>query len=294
MVGTRALPSLLLLLAPLSLGLPACADQPDGDGPPVVTSGHYYGYIQHGWNFPATSAEWRELGFDLDHDGVRENQVGSLIGSLGQIGLAIGDANADMVTSGDVILGHVVRADRLDRDGSVAWQLWSSAGPPPRYDSHDVIAPSSVDGELVGMIVADTLHAEWGTAAIRVPLFPGQPPVILPLAEAHLDLATRGTCHGVIGGVLDDAGLATALDQVATEAIAHIAAHPDNDFSHAAYAVFDTAPHDGTISKAEITAFAAQLLRPDVDLDGDGGKDGVSAAFGFDCAPAELAIAPSF
>lgn len=293
MVAARVLPS-LSLLASLSLGLTACADQPDGDGPPVVTTGRYQGFIQRGWSFPATSAEWRDAGFDLDHDGTRENLVGSLIGSLGQIGLAVGDANAAMIASGDVIIGHVVRADRLDQDGSVAWQGWSSSGAPPRYDGHDAIAPGSVDGELRGMIVAGTLHAEWGTAVARLPLFPGQAPILIPLADAHLELATQGDCRGVLGGVLDDAGLATALDQVATQAIAHIAAHPDNDFSHAAYAVFDTAPDDGVITKAEITAFAAQLLRPDVDLDGDHRADGVSAAFPFTCAAAALPSQPSF
>ena len=170
----------------------ACADPPGESGPPAVTSGEYHAFIQHGWRFPATSSEWRAIGFDLDHDGFIENSGGSLIGALGGIGLPIDDANAELLGSGDQLVGHVIRADRVDQDASVAWQLWTSRGAPPTFDGRDVVAPTELDGELAGAIIDGTLRAQWGDAAIHVPLFPGQPPIAMPLTDAQLELTVDG------------------------------------------------------------------------------------------------------
>ena len=291
----RARTSRLASLAALVLAasLPACADQPDDDGPPDVTTGTYHAFIQHGWNFPATSQEWRALGFDFDHNGQLNNEAGALIGALGRIGLPIADANLEQLTRGDTIVAHVVRADGLERDDAVAWQLWTSSGAPPRYDGADVVDADRVDGALAGQIVAGTLRAEWGEAVIRVPLFPGQGPVALATTDARVELAVGAACHGRIGGLLDEADLATALEQIAQQTLAHMAAHPTHEFTQLARDVFDT-DNDAVVSAAEVVAFAHMILRPDVDTDGDGARDAVSVAFGFDCAPAVVGVGPAF
>ncbi|MBL8625721.1 MAG: hypothetical protein JNK64_30695 [Myxococcales bacterium] len=292
MVGARILRT-ALRTSPL-LALLACADQPgEPAGPPAVTTGEYHAFIQHGWRFPATQSEWRAIGFDLDRDGVVENLGGSLIGALGAIGLPIDDANAAQLASGDQIVGHVIRADRLDRDASVAWQLWTSRGAPPTYDGRDVVAPTELDGELAGAITAGTLRAHWGDAAIHVPLFPGQPPVAMPLTDAQLELTVDGPCHGMIGGALDAAGYQGVLDQVAAETLAHMAAHPDHEFTRLARDVFDD-DNDGVVSAAEVVKFGRELLPPDLDLDDDGRNDALSIGFAFECAPARLAAPPTF
>lgn len=292
MVGARILRT-ALRTSPL-LALLACADQPgEPAGPPAVTSGSYHAFIQHGWRFPATSSEWRAIGFDLDRDGFIENLGGSLIGALGGIGLPIDDANAEQLGRGDQIVGHVIRADRLDDDASVAWQLWTTSGAPPTFDGRDRVAPTEVDGELVGAITAGMLHAQWGDAAIHVPLFPGQPPIAMPLTAARLDLTVDGPCHGVIGGALDEVAYQGVLDQIAAETLAHMAAHPEHDFTRLARDVFDD-NDDGQVTAAEVVRFGRQLLPPDLDLDDDGHDDAVSIAFAFDCAPAQLATPGTF
>ena len=291
MVGARILRT-ALRTSPL-LALLACADPPGESGPPAVTSGEYHAFIQHGWRFPATSSEWRAIGFDLDHDGFIENSGGSLIGALGAIGLPIDDANAELLGSGDQLVGHVIRADRLDQDASVAWQLWTSRGAPPTFDGRDVVAPTELDGELAGAIIDGTLRAQWGDAAIHVPLFPGQPPIAMPLTDAQLELTVDGPCHGVIGGGLDAAGYQGVLDQVVAETLAHMAAHPDHDFTRLARDVFDD-NRDGVVSAAEVVAFGRELLPPDLDTDDDGRDDALSIAFAFECAPARLATPPTF
>jgi hypothetical protein len=292
MVGARILRT-ALRTSPL-LALLACADQPgDTAGPPAVTSGAYHAFIQHGWRIPATQSDWRGIGFDLDRDGFVENSGGNLIGALGTIGLPIDDANAEQLASGDQLVGHVIRADRLDHDDSVAWQLWTSRGAAPTFDGGDVVAPTALDGALAGTITDGTLRAQWGDAAIHVPLFPGLPPVAMPLTAAQLELTVDGPCHGMIGGALDAAGYQGVLDQVAAETLAHMAAHPDHDFTRLARDVFDD-NNDGVVSAAEIVRFGRELLLPDVDTDDDGRYDGVSVGFAFECAPARLATPPTF
>ncbi len=291
MVGARTLRS-ALLASPL-ITLIACADQPGEPGPPDVTTGAHHAFIQHGWRLPPASSDWRAIGFDLDHDGTIDNNAGALIGALGGIGLPIDDANVELVGSGELIVAHVIRADRLDRDASVAWQLWSSSGAPPAFDGTDLVRPTLIDGELTGMISDGLLRAQWGGAAIRVPLFPGQRPVTMALTDAHLDLTVDGVCGGQLGGVLDADGFLLALDQIAAETVVHMAAHPDHDFTRLARDVFDT-DGDDQVSAAEVTAFGRQLLRPDVDTDGDGTHDGVSIGFAFDCAPARLGAPADF
>ncbi|MBK9033471.1 MAG: hypothetical protein IPL61_19765 [Myxococcales bacterium] len=290
MVRARLTP---LVASFAAASLLACTDAPVADGPPDVTTGAYYAFIQHGWVFPASGADWRAVGFDFDDDDMPENQAGMLLGALGSLGLAIDDANLQQLSRGDTILGHVVRADSLANDRSVAWQLWSMSGAPPSYDGTDRLGPGAVDGELTGEILAGVLTAQYGEAVIRVPLFPDQPPVLFPLVEARLELDLRGPCRGRIGGVLDRAGLATALDQVGRQTVAHMAAHPEHSFTAAAHQFFDE-DHDGEVTASEVAAFGQQLLRADVELDGDGTRDGVSLAVPFECAPALLAAPGEF
>ena len=114
-----------------------------------------------------------------------------------------------------------------------------------------------------------------------------------PTGRAQLELTVDGPCHGVIGGGLDAAGYQGVLDQVAAETLAHMAAHPDHDFTRLARDVFDD-NRDGVVSAAEVVAFGRELLPPDLDTDDDGRDDALSIAFAFECAPARLATPPTF
>lgn len=281
---------LLASLALLAPSLLACTDAAD-DGPPQVSTGSHSAFVQRGWRMPATSMAARDVGFDLDHDGSRDNLVGSLIGGLADLGLAIEDANLELIGSGDPILAHVVRADRLDDDGSVAWQQWRSTGAPLRFDGSDRIEAGTLDGELWGAIRGGALAARWGATVVRVPLFPGQPPLAMPLTEAQVELTVDGPCQGRIGGTVLETDLVVALDELGRQTIAHLQAHPEHEFSTAAVDIMDR-DSDGALTATEVAAFGHQLLAPDVDLDDDNGADGVSFALTFDCAPAQLGFVP--
>ena len=277
----------LLLLSLLATPLLACTDA-DVDGPPQVDTGRYAAFVQRGWTMPASGTEARAIGFDLDHDGTADNEVGALIGGLAGLGLEVADANAALLGTGDPIVAHVVRADGLDADDAVAWQLWRSAGTPLRFDGTDRIGPSTVDGALWGAITAGTLAGQWGDTVARVPLFPDQPPVLLVLTDARLELAVDGPCRGRLGGTLTDAARTAALDEVGRQTIAHMQAHPEHAFTTAAASIMDD-NNDGTVTVAEVAEIASSLLSRDLD---DG--RGTSFALSFECAPAQLATAPTF
>ena len=285
-------PRALLLASLLAAPLFACTDA-DGDAPPDVATGSYTAFLQRGWTMPTTTPEAVEIGFDLDHDGSKDNLIGQLVGALANLGLDIDDANAALLGSGDPILVHLVRSDGRVDDPSVAWQLWRATGAPPRFDGTDRVATGTVDGALWGAITEGTLAAHWGDAVVRVPLFPNQPPVLLPLTDARVDLVVDGPCLGRIGGTVANGALTVALDELGRQTIAHLQAHPEHAFSSAAVSIMDD-NGDGALTVAEVAAFGRRLLPSDIDLDDDGDGDGVSFALGFECVQSQLAITPTF
>lgn len=274
----------LLLATPLL----ACAD--DAAGPPVASTGDYTALVQRGWTMPTSATDAFQVGFDLDDDGRPDNAIGSLIGSLANLGLEVDVANAELLGSGDPIVAHVLRSDGLTDDTSVAWQLWRSAGTPPRFDGTDRVVADVIDGALWGELRAGTLSARWGDAVARVPLFPGQPPVLIALGAAQVELAVDGPCRGRLGGVVDAAAMTVALEEVGRQTLAHMQAHPEHAFTAAATEFMD-ADRDGVVTVPEVVALAHALLAADVE--GDRGR-AYSFALAFECAPARLVATPAF
>ena len=265
----------------------ACTD-PEPTAP-VVDSGAYHTYVQTGWELPTTQDQARDLGFDVDDDGMPDNQGGALVSALGGIGLDLTGASATAFASGDVVTLHRLRADALTDDDSVSWEVLvgQARTTPPRFDGSETFAIAGSGGALVGAIGDGHLAAADGTIVIRVPFFPGQHPVPLPLTGAQLEVdLSNGGCRGRIGGVLraSDRDL-TVLPIVAEQAIGHMAAHPEHRFTVTAIEVFDR-DHDGAVTAAEITRMATSVFVLDVDLDADDQADGMSIALGFTCAPA--------
>ncbi len=278
----------LLVLLPLALA-PACTD-PDPPTPPDVTTGAYHGFVQRGWTLPHHATEARALGFDLDGDGDIDNQVGSLVGSLINLGLEIDDASADAFASGASVALHRVRADDLANDGTVEWRTYEGvpAGA-PRFDGTDRFDVGAETGALTGMIHDGRAELTWGATTISLPFFPGQSPLRLPLVRAQLtaDIDAAG-CAGTIAGLIPRAELeGMILPNLAVEMIIHIARHPESEFTPIAMQVFDT-NDDGQLTVAEVlaTPLMRGLVSPDIDTDDDGVRDAMSFAAAFDCVPA--------
>ncbi|MEZ4401226.1 MAG: hypothetical protein R3B06_14465 [Kofleriaceae bacterium] len=263
----------------------ACTEAPPLELPTDPGAGAVYAFVQRGWILDRAAAH----SVDLDGDGHPDNQLGRLIDVLGSLGLAVNDAGAEQFASGELRIAHVVRADSLD-DGTAAWTLRSGAGAPPRFDGTDQLTLPVADGGMVGRIVGGRFEARAGELTLRVPLFPGQPAMAIPVVDGVVQLALRGGCGGTLAGAIGPAALDALVDVMAAEAVAHLAAHPDHPFTATAIRFLDS-DGDGRVSAAEVADLALGLLVPDVDLDGDGAADHVAVGLGFDCVPARAITA---
>jgi hypothetical protein len=282
----RVLLSLALLLAPAA----ACVDDdPAEPAPPAVTSGAYHHYAQTAWNLPTSSTDARGFGFDLDDDGDVENQAGAVIGALIGIGLDVEGANLDAFDRGAVVALYSVRADSLARDASVSWRVLNGISPgAPRFDGTDTYFPTSDEGLLSGAIRDGVLSARHGTVTIRLPVFPDQPALAMPLVDARVERTPDGACRGRVGGAIpQDALDGTILPQLGEQAVIHMARNPDHEFTRLATDIFDD-DGDGVATAGEIarSELTHGLFRLDLDRDGDDVDDAVSIALEFFCVPA--------
>ncbi len=285
--------AIALLILPAVTAACVSDDGTEDPLPPVVDSGAYRHFVQTGWTLPNGATEARWFGFDFDADGSIDNSAGSVVGSLAAIGLDLGGASATAFESGQLVTLHSVRADALVDDGSVSWHVLSGArSSPPRFDGTDQFRVTGSDGELVGAIIGGRADLRWGVVGLAVPFFPDQPPLVMPIAEARIaaDLDDDG-CAGRIGGVIVTADIETTLLRLAAQAIVHIERNPTHEFAIAAHSIFDT-NNDGRITVDEIagSSIARSLLQPDVDLDHDNLRDGLSFGLGFDCVPATFRV----
>ena len=114
-------------------------------------------------------------------------------------------------------------------------------------------------------------------------------PVPIPLTDARIELTVDGPCRGRVGGIVVDTALTVALDEVGRQTVAHLQAHPDDGFTAEATSLMDS-DRDGVVTVTEVAALARTLLGRDLEHDGPA----YSFALGFECAPAQLALTPTF
>jgi hypothetical protein len=287
----RAYIALSLVLAPAA----ACIDSEEPDEVPVVRTGDFHHFMQTAWVVPTTWQEVRGQGFDfLDNGGV-QNAIGHVLEQLDGFGLDLALANIEGFGNGDVVVLHSVRADSLDTDTSVSWRVLNGVTPtPPTFDGTDAFLVTSDEGILFGDITGGTLTAGHGTATVRLPYFPGQRALELPLVDARVEMSLDGTCHGKIGGLVPADMLdSMVLPQLGAQAVEHMARHPEHEFTAIAIRVFDD-NGDGVVTAQEVAdgRLTRSFFTPDIDRDHDlGEKDAISFGLAFDCVPATFTVA---
>lgn len=285
----RHLALLSLSLAPLAT---ACTDT-DEPAPPPVTTGAFHGYVQRGWVLPHNAAEARQLGLDLDGDGEIDNQAGSLIGALVNVGLELDTIADETFTAGDVVALHRLRADDLTDDATIEWRTFEGAPPPaaPRFDGTDRFDVGVETGRLTGTLMGGHAELDRGETTILLPFFPDQSPLRIPLtgARMQLDLDADG-CSGRLAGLVRAVEIdGMILPNLGAEMIIHVARHPEHEFSRIAFDLFDD-NRDGRITVDEFLAdrLTQGLFSLDVDTDGDGERDAMSFGVALDCVPASF------
>jgi hypothetical protein len=293
----------------------ACGAEDPG-GPVPVTSGEFHHYVTSSLQIPLTGELQREYGINVDGDlgGRPDNQLGNVFVAL------TSNSDADLqgridaaVADGSVVLLHSVRADDLESDRSVSWQVYpgAPAGAPPRFDGADAFTlGAGISAPIIGRTSSGTYDATpkgAGELTIQLKVSETAPPIALDLIKARVEATIDAAgCRGRFGGAVTQAQVDTILIpsvvDMMNSAIARDPGCPAACEAGTSAAlivdVFDT-NLDGTVTEDEVrnSSIIQTLLAPDLDLldeAGDYAPDGleesISLGVGFECVPASFTI----
>jgi hypothetical protein len=249
-----------------------------------------FGYVTSELRLPATSADVRSLGFDLDGNGSIDNALGNLLVLAGGA-VSAGDA----VASGAMIQLHVLETPSLADADHASWTVYrGEPSTPPDYSGHGTFTVAEgASGTLAGAIAGGTFRGGPAPVPISLPFGDGSVPMEFALERVAVQAAvTAEGCEGKLGGAIPSGDFETQFVPAVALAInTMIAADPNSTQVAAILALLDT-NDDRVVDADELLAnpmFAA-LARPDVDLDGDGATDAFGIGLGFACVSASFDV----
>jgi|GEM_PF-1941210 hypothetical protein len=227
---------------------------------------------------------------DLDGTG-KKNKLGEIISALT---IANMDMQAEINTALntgqfllllEVLAPGIINEMNVDIQGYLGEDLDGDAT--DNFDGLEqfgISASTPAGLKLTGAINSSHLFAE-GTLLVPLPLTAG-PPAILTLKKAIIesDLSGTGMTNGIIAGAIPIAEVNSVLLPQLGQMLTDMLDNPNIDATMKAIVqnLFDT-NKDGVITAAEIQGnfLLSQLLKPDVDTDGDGTPDALSVGIGF-------------
>ncbi len=280
-----------------SLALPiaslaACGGGDDGPEPP---SGPHHGYVVDSVVVPDDKI------FDLDGDGVRDNQLGQVIGILTGQGFDVQKTLDEAVAKGTIILLYDFQTPDLASSAGAGLSVKLGDNPTPAActSDTDLICGHHLDGTATFDIAAGSPNNAAINGKIAGGVFSGGPGEILlqiALAEGSpIDLNLIGTqakATGLTEDALGDVTLAGALTEtdLNTKVIPAIHAQlgpiiaedcgvggtppecgcPGGSTGETIISLFDEDPADCSVSVDEIinNGFIQGALSPDVTIDG--------------------------
>ncbi|MDB4954330.1 MAG: hypothetical protein JWO36_1899 [Myxococcales bacterium] len=245
----------------------------------VVVSGPHDRYAMTHQGIPASNADARAFGLDLDGDGKLDNQFGMALGAAAGPGYADFQAASDRLLQASQVIALVdLQAANTLGPTADAWTVFLGTKSGATYET-DPVSPSTVP--LSGSIADKLSTVGPGDLVIPVGLFgtPGR----LRLVGAHATfVANNREMHGIIGGgipateVMDTilpAGAAMFQQKIASDCEAG-APPPDCGCpmgSPAASMIREFDPdHDCVITVDDLlaTSWLNAVLAPDVTIDG--------------------------
>ncbi|MDF3066854.1 MAG: hypothetical protein K0R38_2455 [Polyangiaceae bacterium] len=278
-----------------------------GGASELVPEGEHYGFVIDTMMIPTNNNQARELAFDLNGDGVPDNQLGAVFGTLAVMGLETG--TEELVESGVVILLVDLQTTSFSRAAAAGFNTFYGTNPVPDpcVDDGDCgrhldgtgsfdLTDDELEGEpCIGPIEDGVFSGTGGALPVRI-AYSGQP-LDLTLSEAHVELtglSEDGFTTGRIGGLLTVARIDTQLVPGMHAAVAaSIAADCTGASPSPACGCVEGSTgstnlnlydmdDDCEVSLEEVkeNTLTASLLAPDVYLDGDGTADGLSVGFG--------------
>ncbi len=236
-----------------------------------------------GFTFRPT-ARRRSLGDDLDGDGVIDNELGMVMGTLTTFGDRT-TGTASMIASGALASTVLIQAEDLTTDDAVAVTYLGADGAPAK-----AVGGTFAAGRFVSNRTRDS-H-ESAEAEVHLAVLDAADPTILHVRAVEITLTPdgRGGYDGLFRGVADPA---EATDAAATGVQQMLTASPHD---HAGFASAMDRDADGTVTIPEIESapIFVSLLAPDLKMfvgtelspqPKSSVPDSLSLGFGFHLSP---------
>jgi len=285
--------SLLFLSSVLSLA--ACSEDEGLKGPKTH-------YVVSQTNVPTTSPQAMEFGLDLNNDKVVDNQLGSVLATLGGQGFDVQGAVNDAIDAGDIVILMQLQAENFSSTGGVGLQVYlgntATVMPAPCASTTDTVCRRHLDGNGTFTVDADSPTDALVTGKIAGGTFNGGPGTIsLKIAlggpeGVQLDLiGARAKASGISATGIESVILAGALTQEDLNTQVIPAIHTQlvplvqedcptptaadcgcvaNSTGKTVLNLFDTMPKNCVLAVEEIqnAPLIKSLLAPDVTVDG--------------------------
>jgi len=288
--------SILFLSSALTLAA-ACGGGEEGD---IEPKGPVTAYVVSQTFVPTSSPTATEFGLDLNGDKVVDNQLGSVLATLGGQGFNVQAAVDTAVNEGGIILLMEVQAENFSSAGAVGLQVFLGDMPMPAAcasttdttcrkhldgnGSFSIGTDSPTDAKVTGKIAGGTFTGGPGNISLKIAL--GGPQGV------QLDLSgARAKATGISADKIDSVIVAGALTQEDLNTQVIPAIHTQlvpiitedcptptaadcgcmaNSTGKTVLGLFDTNPKNCVLTVEEISnaPLIKSLLAPDVTIDG--------------------------
>ncbi|MFH1130783.1 MAG: hypothetical protein V1754_05570 [Pseudomonadota bacterium] len=231
---------------------------------------------------------------DLDGNGTVENKFGAIFGAISGVGLNLQEQLDFALEMGSVLMLIELLGTSIVNDlNSVAqYHLGEDIdqNATDNFSGYEefLLALDSPPGiTLPGIITNGKFVGGPGTVLAALPLLSGEAPVVLTLQKAFLeaDVSPAGMANGIIAGAITETELDTELLPALANLLTSVIVDPNGDpgLIGLVKGLFDINPSDGTITANELknNPLVKLLFKPDVDTNGDGVVDALSAGIGF-------------
>jgi hypothetical protein len=235
--------------------LAGCTGTPDDVTGPFT--GAQRRYVVDSFTLPTSNTEARELGADLDGDGMIDNQLGQSISTMTSYGDITMHAD-DMIASGALASTFIIQANDYGTDPTVAVTYYGSDGAPAKrvggtFEDGVFVSNRTATSEVPGEVLA------------RLPVFVDVEPSELPLFGVQMTLVPdgRGFVASVSGVIESDDALRLAYEAMVNV----IAAEPDK---HRDMLQILDANHDYVVdySEAAMNTLMTAMFSPELTVDG--------------------------
>ena len=297
---------IILLLAACSALKPTPAPTQTPQALPVT--GVQYHFVTNRLLIPTSQALTQEFALNVDGDAQQrtDNLFGNLLSLLTSAApsLELQSTLDQVISGGQLISLHVVKADDPQNDPSVSWSIFQgqNAASAPIFDGTDqftVDADAPSNSPIIGSLTNGHFSGGPGTARVQISLLGQSVDVDLIGIRIESDLSAAGCVNGKLGGGVTVDDFRSKLLPAITAGLNQVI-KTDTTAATVLLQAFDS-NNDGEITSPELEGNPLLMIAisPDLDLldasgkfnpGQDGVKDSYSMSLGFTCVPASFTV----